>query len=130
VPKIKLTPAQEITKRFVQAIDSLVGVRNGERITLLKISEELNMHSSNITRLKTSVTHAPTIDACYLLCKKYGISPSWLLMGTGTMAMEVKELPVDILDKLEEFKEEIKRTILAQSSNHRTPKPSKLKAFR
>jgi hypothetical protein len=126
VSKIKLTPTQEITGRFVQAVDSLVGYRNGKRITLLKISESLKMHSSNITRFRTSPSHAPTLEACQLLCKVHKISAEWLLMGTGTMKGYTQQPPVNILEKLQEFKDEIKQAIKSQPKYNLPLKPNKI----
>ncbi len=100
VSKIELNPAQAVTARFIEAIDSLVGMKgdDGKKLTLGRISEMIGMHASNITRMRISNTHSPTAAALSLLCQVFDISGSWLLEGSGPMkksdANEIDDLKI------------------------------------
>jgi hypothetical protein len=86
--------AIEIQKRFFEALDLLISTRQTGGLQTFCKNHDLNrVKYSNIrTELRKPASEAkPTnykvidLDALAYLCKDFGVSPEWLLLGKGKM---------------------------------------------
>lgn len=78
--------SQEITKRFLKAMDAIISDRENGKVTARDFGETVGMAGSNITRLRDAdAGHSVTVEAIAKICLNYDISPSWLILGDGEM---------------------------------------------
>jgi hypothetical protein len=47
------------------------------------IIKSVGISTANYYRLKATDNHYPTLDHCVVLCEKYNVSCSWLLLNKG-----------------------------------------------
>ena len=80
----------EITKRFLIAMDCIVGGKGEDKITAKTFGEIVTMSSSNISRARTNPnSYYVTVEAMGRLCDYFNISESWLISGKGKMENDV-----------------------------------------
>ena len=75
---------QEITARFFLAIDTLKN--QGKLRSMRQFTQMYNLNYGNFYILKTKshiYTLKPELIAC--LCKDFGISTEWILLGKGNL---------------------------------------------
>lgn len=76
----------DITRRFLSAMDSILSDRSNGKITAAGFGKVVNINSSNISRLRNlDGKNFVSLEACSIICEKYGVSAKWLLIGTGNM---------------------------------------------
>lgn len=83
--------AIEIQRRFFQALDILI---ESKRLPGLKtFCTDNNLNRTKYSRIKntlgmpieTMTYKMIDVDALAAICKDFGVSPEWLLLGTGRM---------------------------------------------
>ena len=76
----------EITERFLMAMDSILVDRKQGKVTLTAFGQKVHMAASNITRMRNSAGEKTvTVEAIARICEVYKISPYWLITGKGEM---------------------------------------------
>jgi hypothetical protein len=77
----------QITKRFVQAMDKIIGTRDKTgKVTAKSFGEIVAMSSSNLNRLRSSSgENLVTVEAIGRLVGHFKVSPHWLISGAGDM---------------------------------------------
>lgn len=75
----------QITKRFITAMDKIIGTRDKKgKITTKSFGEVVGISSSNLNRLRSSTgENVVTVEAVGRLCNHYKVSPHWLIAGQG-----------------------------------------------
>lgn len=109
-----------INERFIKAVSTLF---QDKGLTKTSIAESLGLKPSKFSEILNSRMKAGT-DTIAALCEKYSFSPSWILMGEGTMLIpgELKGrskpayavTPLSHIEKLQ--------AIQAQENSYRTGK--------
>jgi DNA-binding Xre family transcriptional regulator len=80
-----------ITRRFVFAVDRIVGNRTAGKTTAKEVCEVVGMSSSNLKRLRESTgENCVTVEAIGRLCEHYKISASWLILEVGNMYADLE----------------------------------------
>lgn len=75
-----------ITKRFIEAMDHVLGDRSAGKITAKQFGEVVGIKSSNLQRLRdTTGDNMVTVEALGRICHFYNISAFWLLTGQGSI---------------------------------------------
>jgi hypothetical protein len=85
---------KDINRRFFQAIDALIAT--GYINSLESFCNEAGLTSSRYREIRFAYGITPRsdkisryksieIEGLYCLCKKYAVSPDWLLLGQGKM---------------------------------------------
>lgn len=73
----------EINKRFFQAIDTL---RRQRKIRgLQSFAKMFGLNAGNLSTIKNNDCGAVKAEHIAILCREYGISPYWVLLGEGEM---------------------------------------------
>lgn len=94
---------QDINKRFICAIDSLIA-KNG--LTKISIAQGLEIKPSKFSEILNGRMNVGT-DTLALLCENYNYSASWLLLGKGSPTQEPqsKDSPITVNDVHKMFTE-------------------------
>ena len=76
----------QITRRFLEAMDTILGNRQNGKVTLTSFGKIVGMTASNLNRLRSgSGKYLVTVEAIGRICDIYGISSYWLITGRGEM---------------------------------------------
>jgi DNA-binding Xre family transcriptional regulator len=80
-----------ITRRFLFAVDRIVGNRTNGKTSYKEVCEVIGMASSNLKRLRDATTdHFVTIEAIGRLCTHYKISPSYIILEIGNLYADLE----------------------------------------
>lgn len=83
--------SKQITWRFLEAMDSIIGNTTMGKVTAGEFGEKVGITGANLSRLRYSDgEHSVTLEAIGRICKEYNISSEWLIMGKGSMFAEAK----------------------------------------
>jgi hypothetical protein len=77
-----------ITKRFLLIVDEVI--REGSIGTRTEFAQAVGEHQQNLALMEKG-TRAPTLEHIAVACKKFGYSPTWLVLGTGDKKLKVKD---------------------------------------
>lgn len=88
-PKKKSKPNKtytpEITKRFLKIMAEAIA--SDQVKTRMEFAESIGEHQQNLSKMKQG-TRAPTLEHIAIACKKYGYSPTWVMLGIGDKKMK------------------------------------------
>ncbi len=76
--------SKAIKKRFVHAVE-YIAKEHYPKEREVDIIKSLGFEPPNYYRLRATENNYPTLDHCVMLCEKYHISASWLLLNKGSM---------------------------------------------
>lgn len=74
----------EVTKRFFEAIDMLKAQKRIRGLQTFTRAYDINRWNINTVKFNPQQNALKT-EYCVYLCRDYGISPEWLLLGRGGM---------------------------------------------
>lgn len=76
---------EEITKRYLELVHELIKkerLKGGKIVNMKVFSESVNYPPQNFSKFHTSDQHV-TLSLVELSCRKFGFSPTYLILGTG-----------------------------------------------
>ncbi len=74
----------QITRRFLQAMDRIIGNRTDGKVTAKQFGDVVGINSSNISRLRNATRdNFVTVEAIGRICEHYHVSATWLITGKG-----------------------------------------------
>ncbi len=80
-----------ITRRFLFAVDRIVGNRTNGKTSYKEVCEIIGMSSSNLQRLRESTgENCVTVEAIGRLCSHYKISSSYLILEIGNLYADLE----------------------------------------
>lgn len=80
--------SKDINDRFFQAIDHLIEIRRIRGLQTFCRAHDINRRNVQRLRHHTDLYNC-NLEWLYWLSHDYGISPQWLLLGTGEMLHQV-----------------------------------------
>lgn len=85
-PSEKKYYSNQITQRFIFAMDRILGSRKSGKVTAKAFGDIVGISSSNLNRIRNNPGEQfVTIEAIGRICNHYRISAYWLLTGQGDL---------------------------------------------